>query len=406
MALLEIKPPWKEFIFYKGGVYENDTFAATYDKWSYDFKENEFELSKLREQIDNYEKKDDGKWEYYKKVVNPYELVFTQKKYTNFPESVCVLHPLSRSYFKMIEMLSITDFFKVFEREDKFRTAHVCEGPGGFIESIIDLTIKHRKILSQATAMTLRPNQSNVPGWKRASNFLQKHKNVKVVYGEDNTGDILKVENQLSFIQSCGPKVHLFTSDGGFDFSIDYLSQEKFIFPLLLASTRIGFEVLKEGGVFILKFFDIYYDGIRDLLYFLSTFFRSWTLYKPATSRPCNPEQYFIGKGFKGCSPDVINKLHNWCNHIQHGFIPNRVCICSRSAEFDEQLDKIIIKSVQSQVHYLKQVFNLIEHSSEKDIENLLKMYEIISYKWCQTFNVPVYAQRIKNLTPSLTITA
>ena len=103
-----------------------------------------------------------------------------------------------------------------------------------------------------------------------------------ILYGEDGTGDILKPENQQYFIDyaihpAYGGKMNIFTADGGFDFSCDYSKQEQMIFPLLLASTKIGFEVLKKGGVFILKIFDFYTKATVDLLYLLSNHFSEWT---------------------------------------------------------------------------------------------------------------------------------
>lgn len=396
MESLIKKPQWKKCIFYKGNNYDASKYAATYNDWIFSLSDDQLFLNKLRENIDKYEKDSDGKWEFYKKVINPYELVYTQKKYDNFPNSVCLLHPLSRSYFKMIEILSVVDFFSLFGKEDRLTSAHVCEGPGGFIEAFIDRCQRERKSIAHIQAMTLRPIQANVPGWKRTATFLQKNKNIKILYGEDNTGDILKTSNQRYFIENCRSKVHLFTSDGGFDFSIDYLQQEKFIFPLLLSSIRIGFEVLKEGGVFILKFFDIYSKGMTDIIYYLSCFFKSWTLYKPATSRPCNPEQYFIGKQFRGASKEVIDKLENWCTMSEHGFLQNSLFIENYPTEFSNELQQVIKKTVASQIYYLQQVFELIEDTdkSKEQVKLLLKKYEYVSYKWCQAFNVPVYPER------------
>lgn len=398
----ERPPPWKDVLFFKNSVcnIEKSTYA-TYGEWIHEHTDDEAKLNMLRERIQDYEKEDDGKWEYYKKVINPYELIFTQRKYANFPDSVCILHPLSRSYFKMVEILIVSEFFKTFEKEDRIRTAHVCEGPGGFIEAILEECMTRHKTVSQSTAMTLRPNQANVPGWKRAATFLQKHRNVKVVYGADNTGDIIHVPNQIEFVEACGPKVHIFTSDGGFDFSTDYLSQERAVFPLLLASTRIGFEVLKDGGMFVLKFFDSYHRGTRDLIFFLSCFFKSWTMYKPATSRPCNPEQYFIGRGFKGCSVEILDRLKNWCSHLMLNFVQNSIYHGEIDADFEESMNQIHNKMVANQIHYLSGVFHNIEHSTDADIRAILKGHEYLSYMWCKTFNSPIYHARSLSIEAS-----
>ncbi len=48
----------------------------------------------------------------------------------------------------------------------------------------------------------------------------------------------------------------------------------------------------------IVKLFDIYSEHTQLLVAIVGRQFQSWGLYKPATSRPCNSERYFIGKGF------------------------------------------------------------------------------------------------------------
>ena len=389
---MSVSPPWKEIVFFKtNNIVYDISMNAIFDEWSYTCSDEETELNKLRERIHDYESGDDGKWEYYKKIINPYELIYTQKKYSNFPDSVCMTHPLSRSYFKMVEILAVSDFFKTYERDDRIRSAHVCEGPGGFIEAIIEEVTKRRKTAAQLTAMTLRPNQTNVPGWKRAAQFLQKYKNIKVTYGDDNTGDITHIINQTSFATACGSKVHIFTSDGGFDFSMDYLQQERFVFPLLLSSTRIGFEVLRDGGFFVLKFFDTYHTATLDLIYLLSCHFRSWTLYKPATSRPCNPEQYFIGRGYRTCSGKTMEFLKQVCKEVEKGTIPSRLFNKDLPEEFQSTMKNIRKSVLKKQTHYLGEVFTCIEKASESDIRAILQEHEYMSYDWCKAFNAPVY---------------
>ena len=390
------------------GPLEDASQGLLSPEWTYEFKPREGALHDLRKRINLYEHEEGAStWEYYKKVINPYELIYTQKKYTDFPESVCIYHPLSRSYFKIIEMLAVTDFFKLFRSYPKLRSAHVCEGPGGFIQGFLEECDKRHILVTRSTAITLRPNQQNVPGWKRAATFLHKNKNVKIVYGADSTGDLLNYENQNSFISDCEEKVHFMTGDGGFDFSTDYDSQEKTIFPLLVASVRVSFEVLAEGGVFILKFFDIYYDGTRDLICFLSKYFGRWTLYKPATSRPCNPEIYFIGVSFKRPSAPVLDTLRGWSQQVCRGIAPTRLLshIPPTCASF---IESCIEQSVMAQETYLNQVFRMIEPVEEesarkKTIQTLLKKHEIISYDWCKTFNVHVYPQRYLSIEASRT---
>lgn len=376
-------------------------------------------LHSYRNRINTYETNlTNGKnWEYYKKIVNPFELVYTQKKYEYFPDSICCLRPLSRSYFKMVEILDLIHFFDMLyvptmaysgansgansgaAALQGLRTAHVCEGPGGFIEALFDESAKRKRKVNVSVAMTLRSRQSNIPGWKRASQFLQKNKNIRVIFGEDHTGDIMKTINQQYFIDYAihpdyGGKMDIFTADGGFDFSYDYTKQEQMIFPLLVASTKIGFEVLKVGGTFILKLFDFYQKSTMDLLYLLSYHFQEWTIYKPGMSRPCNPEHYFIGKGFIGCSDEVLDSMRLWCNILENNQPLDSLFNTAYAPEFSSIIHKLRKESFKSQTEYLERVFYMIDKNDDELIKSYLKRNEKSSYEWCVRFNVPIYSQR------------
>ena len=65
-------------------------------------------LTKIKMEIDKYPEK----WEQYKKITNKYEFINTtciiDKQNNNC--SVCPYKPISRSYFKMIEILNTFDF--------------------------------------------------------------------------------------------------------------------------------------------------------------------------------------------------------------------------------------------------------------------------------------------------------
>lgn len=387
---MEPSKPWDNIQFYRTNKmveFELESGQVKHIKI-----EQEIILHKYRNRINEYEQNlsPHTNWEYYKKVVNPYELVYTQKKYDNFPDSIYSLKPLSRSYFKMIEIL---DLIRFFTYNDQVKSAHVCEGPGGFIEALFDEASKKKKKIKMSIAMTLKSKQTNVPGWKKAAQFLKKNKCIRILYGEDDTGNIIKPINQQYFIDYCNNpvygKINIFTADGGFDFSYDYENQEQLIFPLLVASTKIGFEVLKKGGVFILKFFDFYHKYTTDLLYFLSCYFSEWTLYKPATSRPCNPEQYFIGKGFTGCSDEVYDVLRLWCSMLENGQ-PLESLLKTENPEFKVLMDELKQNSFQSQIDYLERVFNMIDRNEEDVITQCLKRNKKSSYEWCVRFTVPI----------------
>lgn len=340
-------------------------------------------------------------WDYAKKITNPYELVYTFKKH-NIPKSLSIIQPLSRSYYKMIEILNLTDFYNYRSSKTSLRTAHVCEGPGGFIEAIYDAASRtsstNKLAVASTHAMTLRSTQPHIPGWRKAQRFLQKNKQVKIEYGIDGTGNILLKENREYFINSVMQQnptgVHIFTADGGFDFTSNYLEQEAIIFPLLLASIHIGFSVLSTNGLFVLKLFDYFETATLELIEFMACQFDKWTIYKPATSRPCNSEQYFIGMGFRPMSPSAFDNFNKTFNSlINFGKMPIRLFDSKYSTGIQEHILFIRQTMMNRQIQFLTQAQSYVSKwtNSEPTSEELLhlwnKSYEN-SLNFCRKFRV------------------
>lgn len=369
---------WIESIF----APEFAEYKPSWEGWQED---EHNELNDLKAQIDQME--EDGTWEIRKKLANPYELVHTYDE-NKMPLCLAIPKPLSRSYFKMIEMLQITKFFQKFSRVPYLHSAHVCEGPGGFIQAFLEEAEKRKKKVDRCLAMTLKPHQPQIPGWKRAANFLRRHPEVVISYGEDGTGDIYNLENQEHFIQAIVPKkVHLFTADGGFDFKMDYKRQEQIAFRLIVASFAMAFETLALQGVCIIKLFDTFGNATHEFLSYVSGCFKEWTLYKPAMSRPCNSERYFIGVGFRGSN----HLTKAFFNSLQKD-LPNH-SISDLESLFKTHTYGSLIEKVQKLQKDLEA--NQIQTLKEALGANLAEKpdYWERSYRhsmdWCKTFTVP-----------------
>ena len=115
-----------------------------------------------------------------------------------------------------------------------------------------------------------------------------------------------------------------------------------------------------------------------------------WTLYKPATSRPCNPEHYFIGKGFTRLSEESIDILYRWCNILENKNDLESLLTSDYSEEFKKIIEEIRNLSALSQITYLKRVFNIIEQNNDDLIQKYLKYNLESSYEWCKRFNIPI----------------
>ena len=240
-------------------------------------------------------------WDKHKKFSNDYELIHIPNK-RNRTDSIAYYQPLSRSYFKMVEL--IQDYNLMDNYQENYKTAHLAEGPGGFMEATHNLTKRlgiSNEGNSQHYGITLYSDNKDIPGWNKAYDFLLKHNNIHISYGEDNTGDLYKSKNIKHFAHYVGVgNCHLITADGGFDFSIDFNKQEQLSYKLILCEIICCLYSQAIGGHFVCKFFDIYTLETVKLLYFLSSFYEEVYISKPRTSRPANSEKYIICKKFIG----------------------------------------------------------------------------------------------------------
>jgi len=337
-----------------------------------------------KDKISNLESHEE--WELRKKITNPYEAIFSGSNDATFP-SLAKVHPLSRSYFKMIEMLHVIDFWRSVARASPFRSAHICEGPGGFLQCIVEKLKEKHIPIGAIHAMTLRPTKSHIPGWRRSVQFLRKNPQIQLEYGADDTGNILLLENQTVFC-SRAQDSQIFTADGGFDFSVNYSNQEQMAFPLLLASFTMGLACLARGGTMIIKLFDIYSQATQDLFLGTARLFHSFTLYKPATSRPCNSERYFIATGYSGMkTPQSIT----WIQHLREAQTKHKQSPLTRLVEKDWPSNIMQALSVQIEWQERQQIRSIEEtllfdmNTLEEKIEKNIRM----SKKWCKFFGVP-----------------
>jgi 23S rRNA U2552 (ribose-2'-O)-methylase RlmE/FtsJ len=327
-----------------------------------------------------------NRWELVKKMVNPYEMVYTHED-IHFHPSIAVIKPLSRSYFKLVEMMEVLQFFeKLPKQTPKIRTAHIAEGPGGFIQAVADLTERNKKILQQATAMTLKPTDQRVPGWRRASSFLHNHREVRLHFGADGTGDVYQLANQDSFVEATGT-ANLFTADGGFDFSINYDIQEQKVYHLLVCSATIGLRCLAADGCFVLKLFDIFSESTMILIALMSRCFTEWTLYKPALSRPCNSERYFLGRGFRGLPAGILASLHEIQKQSKAELYPTDAATIL-SAEEMSYIRTHFQTNMADQLTAISVAEQYAIHPEEWYSTQLPRDFQT-SFAWCHRFRVP-----------------
>lgn len=383
------KPPWKGIIFFK----PNDLVLKKFEYKEFQDNIPQYLIDK-KEEINEYEK--EHKWELAKKLANPYEMIYTQEE--KFPHpNISLLKPLSRSYFKMIEILEISQFITSIPKEwNHIRSVHIAEGPGGFIQATLDYIQSYKREVKKMYGMTLKSDKHYIPGWKKANNFLKKNENILTIsYGKDGTGNIYNIENQNFFIKSIEKKVHLFTADGGFDFSINYTHQEKQIFDLVVSSFLIGLQTLIPHGYAIVKLFDTYSPSTKALIHLIGTCFKEYTIYKPATSRPCNSERYFIGKNYNGLNNHVIEILYEFHLNSQKDLYPTTEI----NSDEIEYINSISNDYEKQQIDCINQAKEYAINPQLYETSGIYEKHFQISQNFCKTFKIPTKLKNIQKLT-------
>lgn len=339
-------------------------------------------LKKEKQCIQYYE----DEWDIYKKYKNPYEFIHTNIFF--YKKAVCKYKPLSRAFFKMIEISNIFKFNEKYN-ERNIQTFHLAEGPGGFIEAMIYL---RQNKFDKYHGMTLIDNKNNIPGWKKSKLFLKKNPNVLLEYGKDGTGNLYNPINFTYCIEKYKNSMDIITGDGGFDFSIDYDKQEYNVLKLLLAQIFYALAMQKKGGTFILKIFDIFLKPSVEFIYILSCFYHKVSIIKPNTSRYANSEKYVVCEDFKSeDNTKIIKKFHSvltvlYLLNDEKYKIKNIINIPIQCM-YLSKIKEINAIFGQQQLDIISSTFKLIENDETKnDIinKNILKCI-----KWCEKNNMP-----------------
>ena len=343
-------------------------------------------LYAIKEKIDDCERD----WDIFKKYTNPYEYIHTMVPYKK--NCVAKYKPLSRSYYKMIEIIHT---FNILPDQPAINTFHLAEGPGGFIEAVANI---RKQSNDKYTGITLMAdmNDPNIPGWKKTNNFLRANPNVEIIYGADGTGDILSLQNMMDCNEKYASSMDLVTADGGFDFSSDFNKQETSISFLLFAQVTYALILQKHGGSFVLKLFDCFMQHTVDILYILSAFYKKVYVSKPQTSRNANSEKYIVCK-------DFIH--HSNCEFLPYFYRafekmlmdkPPNLPICVHRflnmpipLYFTNKLEEYNAIFGQQQIENIQYTISLIEnkHNQEK-IDKLIRNNIQKCINWCNKYHI------------------
>lgn len=328
---------------------------------------------------------DNKKWDRYKKLSNEYECVFMTPQAKN---NVSTFTPISRSYFKMWEIL--TDFeedIRFIADEHSMRSLFLAEGPGGFLEATMR---KRNNSKDRYFGFTLRPEHKSIPDWKLNSFTKQQLKQITLLYGQDGTGNLYNLDN-IDFVahQLTENSVHLVTADGGFDFSTNFNNQEQQSFKLICCEVYCAFKMLKQHGTFVVKMYDMFHLYTHHIISILQNVFSTIYITKPLTSRPANSEKYFVCCDFDVVKSKIyIEELKSICNDTYNLF-----------TTYTNTLNDIVMYNTFAtcrQIMYIQKTIDTIEYIEnatlqEKNtfINQAIDSNRLTCSQWCEKYGVP-----------------
>jgi 23S rRNA U2552 (ribose-2'-O)-methylase RlmE/FtsJ len=347
-------------------------------------------LNIMKGQIDDY----NDEWDIYKKYTNTYEYIHSI--IPQYKISVCKLKPLSRSYYKLIEIINTLGI--TFPNES-IKSFHLAEGPGGFIEALIYCRrVNSNKENDIYYGITLIDEKNeNIPGWKKSKEFLDLNKNVNIIKGADNTGNILSIKNFYYCYSNYKNSIDFITADGGFDYSSNFNKQEILSINLILAQVIYAIALQKQGGTFILKVFDIFTQATIDILYILSSLYEKCYIIKPNTSRNANSEKYIVCKLFKlNNTSALINKLITFFYMDTKKTIV-RVLNINIPYLYINKLEDINAILGQQQLENILYTLHLLDNNKSEKLEVIKKNNIQKCIQWCIKNSLPYH----KNINQS-----
>jgi 23S rRNA U2552 (ribose-2'-O)-methylase RlmE/FtsJ len=339
-------------------------------------------LNIMKGQIDDY----NDEWDIYKKYTNTYEYIHTI--IPQYKISVCKLKPLSRSYYKLIEIINT---LTITLPNEPIKSFHLAEGPGGFIEALIyyrKLNLNNENDIYNGITLIDDKNE-NIPGWKKSRDFLEVNKNVYIIKGADNTGNILNIKNFNYCYNRYKNSIDFITADGGFDYSSNFNKQEILSINLILAQVIYAIALQKQGGTFILKVFDIFTQATIDILYILSSLYEKCYIIKPNTSRNANSEKYIVCKLFKlADASELINKLSTFFNMDTKKTIA-RVLNINIPYLYINKLEDINAILGQQQLENILYTLHLLDNNKSDKLELIKKNNIQKCIQWCIKNSLP-----------------
>ena len=251
---------------------------------------NFLELDSTKCLIDTLDKNSELNRRAAAKYLHEYELV----------KLICKKQVISRAYFKLYEII----YNEPIVNNPSLHCFFICEAPGGFIECVSDIRRKKN----------LQLNYISVSKYDQFIKYDRYLDDSRLLYSDIT--DPVQIQKTISNVLTKFPnKLDFITADGGFDVK-NFNAQEIISSKLLLCEIYIALCTQRTGGMFVIKFFDMFCHNTIMYYLVLCTFYKYVKIIKPKTSRNCNSERYLICYNFIGHSK-ILDDLWDIILHFK-----------------------------------------------------------------------------------------
>ncbi|XP_046663611.1 cap-specific mRNA (nucleoside-2'-O-)-methyltransferase 1 isoform X1 [Homalodisca vitripennis] len=317
---------------------------------------------------------------------------------------------LNRAAMKMANMDRVFDFMftspqtqagdPMVGKDELLYFADVCAGPGGFSEYVL----WRKKWRAKGFGFTLKGEND----FKLENFFSGPCESFEPFYGVKDDGDVFdpaNIESLMHFVmdntQQIG--VHFMMADGGFSVDGQENIQELLSKQLYLCQFLVALCIVRTGGHFVCKLFDIFSPFSVGLVYLMYRAFEQVCIHKPNTSRPANSERYIICKWKRDdCEPTrqyLFNLNKELCRLRLNSKDDITLCVAMEELTQDEVFYNYIVES--NNVLGERQVVNLVKVAAFCRDMNLLETKQAEIRRLCLTYwNIPDVARRIDRTTP------
>ena len=237
--------------------------------------------------------------------------------------------------------------------------ADVCAGPGGFSEYVL----WRKKWRAKGFGLTLKAEND----FKLADFYAGPCETFHPYYGPKGNGDVFDPDNQEAFTNlimqhTHGKGVHFVMSDGGFPVEGQGNIQEILSKQLYLCQCLIALMIVREGGHFVTKLFDLFTPFSAGLVYLMYRCFEEVCIFKPNSSRPANSERYLICKKKRGGTQNVVE-------YLQH---VNRLLLAG--GEHDDVLQLVSYNELERETQFVQYLRDSNKDLGRKQIAGLCKI--------------------------------